>query len=1085
VDAPCAVTADRDALFRQYHIRSWDVEDQLLAHFDRPGPRLIRLVGEPGSGRRYAVEAAAARASLNGHLTISVELDLRTAPVNQRFDAFIDSLHAATPHRHLLRTMAEALAIDVSAPLSGGAATALQVASTLSVPVLSALLRAAQHRPSPRRAPLTPDFAVERLLHQLCSDRRLFVAVEEETLPDPILVSLREVTRDASMIVVLIATPAFTPRLLVENVETLTLPSLTNDDVAVWCNRMYGDKVPRGLSTALFRYGLGQPGRMVGCLLEIEQDWARYVGEEDEDGPRLRLEEPAVARLLAPPATWKLIEDEPWPGARELLTMCVVSGPLVPIGTVLDALGATTLAERDALIERVDRTWGGDAVDPTLVERGLRSHGLGGHGTDEWVYEWRDPAERAALEGILRETLQPAAEKLADVLALRAAPAPSLAAGAFAVRVFRAAGRDEDATRVALGVQWFVDRESASLLESHVTVELAARPQLATVLASAMLEDASRLSALAQVALVRALLAASTQLLPATMLSLALRRAELYETLGEYADALAEFQTLLPRVRRAVGEAEPLVFQVRGAIARLTGERGKTGDVEDAREQLERLLADVNRVLPAEHPVVLSTHYALASWTAIAGDPGAARDLGATLLTVAERVWDAENPNLLAIRHAQACLTGEAGDSATARSILAALLSVAERVLHPEHPLVLEMRQDHAYWTAKAGDPATARNHLAALVPVAARVMGAEHPKVLVARRNHLRLMGETGDPAMARDLLAALLPVMERTFGAEHLMVLETHLWHARWTGEAGDPATARDRFAALLPAQSKAYGAEHPLALNTRLWHARWTGEAGDPATARDLGAALLPVMEQVLGAEHPDVLDTRLWHARWTGEAGDPATARDLFATLLPVMEQVLGVEHPAVLGTRLWHASLTGETGDPAMARDLLAELRPVVERVLGAEHPELLDTRLWHARWTGEAGDPATARDLCAALLPVMEQILGADHPEVFNSHLWHARWTGEAGDPATARDLFAALLPALIKAYGAEHPLVLITRLSFARFVGEAGDLPACLALARALSYDLNQVSVRHTTLIEDTQTLIAKFERRSGPPPG
>ena len=53
--------------------------------------------------------------------------------------------------------------------------------------------------------------------------------------------------------------------------------------------------------------------------------------------------------------------------------------------------------------------------------------------------------------------------------------------------------------------------------------------------------------------------------------------------------------------------------------------------------------------------------------------------------------------------------TGQAGDPAAARDQLAALLSVRERVSGPEHPHTLTARHELARWAGRAdGGPSTA-----------------------------------------------------------------------------------------------------------------------------------------------------------------------------------------------------------------------------------------------------------------------------------------------------------------------------------------------------------------------------------------
>jgi hypothetical protein len=84
----------------------------------------------------------------------------------------------------------------------------------------------------------------------------------------------------------------------------------------------------------------------------------------------------------------------------------------------------------------------------------------------------------------------------------------------------------------------------------------------------------------------------------------------------------------------------------------------------------------------------------------------------------------------------RASAAGEAGDPVAARDQYAALLSMHEHVSGPEQPDTLTARRNLAYWTGQAGDAVAARDRHAALVPVYERVLGPQHPTTLNARNN-------------------------------------------------------------------------------------------------------------------------------------------------------------------------------------------------------------------------------------------------------------------------------------------------------------------------------------------------------------
>jgi Tetratricopeptide repeat len=163
------------------------------------------------------------------------------------------------------------------------------------------------------------------------------------------------------------------------------------------------------------------------------------------------------------------------------------------------------------------------------------------------------------------------------------------------------------------------------------------------------------------------------------------------------------FAALLPHAQAALDRTS-------GGMWRIALYLGHSGSYRAARD-LFQSIADARRedaAYGAEHPDTLRARASRAHWTGMAGDPVAARDLLAALLSVRERVSDPEHPDTLATRHALASWTGMAGDAAAARDLLAALLPVRERVLGPEHPKTLATRHDFACWTERA-EPGSGR----------------------------------------------------------------------------------------------------------------------------------------------------------------------------------------------------------------------------------------------------------------------------------------------------------------------------------------------------------------------------------------
>ena len=157
--------------------------------------------------------------------------------------------------------------------------------------------------------------------------------------------------------------------------------------------------------------------------------------------------------------------------------------------------------------------------------------------------------------------------------------------------------------------------------------------------------------------------------------------------------AAAQYDKLLPVVKRVLGPEHLLTLKVRDGLAWSTGEARKP---VEARDQFAILLSTVKEALGPEDPLTLDVRAGLARWTGSergVGDTAGARDQFADLLPVFARVLGPEHPDTLYIRHSVARWTGQAGAPAAARDLYEELLSVRERILGPEHPDTVTARK--------------------------------------------------------------------------------------------------------------------------------------------------------------------------------------------------------------------------------------------------------------------------------------------------------------------------------------------------------------------------------------------------------
>jgi len=189
----------------------------------------------------------------------------------------------------------------------------------------------------------------------------------------------------------------------------------------------------------------------------------------------------------------------------------------------------------------------------------------------------------------------------------------------------------------------------------------------------------------------------------------------------------------------------------------------------------EPLLADMVRVLGADHPDTLITRNNLARAYYVAGRTAEAITLHEQNLADRERVLGADHPETLNTRGNLANAYRAAGRTAEAITLLEQNLADWERVLGADHPDTLRARGNLANAYQAAGRTAEAITLHEQNLADMERVLGADHPDTLSTRDNLAIAYRAAGRTAEAITLHEQNLADMERVLGADHPDSLRT----------------------------------------------------------------------------------------------------------------------------------------------------------------------------------------------------------------------------------------------------------------------------------------------------------------------
>ena len=243
------------------------------------------------------------------------------------------------------------------------------------------------------------------------------------------------------------------------------------------------------------------------------------------------------------------------------------------------------------------------------------------------------------------------------------------------------------------------------------------------------------------------------------------------------------------------------------------------------------------------------------------------------LLADLKRVLGADHPDTLAVRMSLAIAYQRAGRIAEAIMLFEQTLADRKRVLGTDHPDTLAVRMSLANAYRDARRTAEAITLHEQNLADQERVLGDDHPETLTTRNNLALAYRDVGRTTEAITLHEQNLADRKRVLGADHPQTLRTRNNLASDYRAAGRTAEAITLHKQTLTDQERVLGADHPNTLLTRNDLASDYRAAGRTTEAIAVYEQTVAVQERVLGADHPQTLRTRNNLASAYQEAGRP--------------------------------------------------------------------------------------------------------------------------------------------------------------------------------------------------------------------
>jgi tetratricopeptide (TPR) repeat protein len=250
--------------------------------------------------------------------------------------------------------------------------------------------------------------------------------------------------------------------------------------------------------------------------------------------------------------------------------------------------------------------------------------------------------------------------------------------------------------------------------------------------------------------------------------------------------------------------------------------------------------------------------------------------IGEPLLADMERILGADHPETLDLRNYLANAYRGAGRYAEAITLHQENLPARERVLGPDHPDTLRSRNNLGEACHDAGHIAEAITLYEQTLGDRERVIGVDHPDTLTSRSNLASAYRVAGRYAEAIALHERTLGDREQVLGADHPKILESRHCLANAYQDAGRTADAITLHEQNLADQERVLGADHPDTSLLRSNLALAYQAAGRTAEAITLHEQALAARERVLGPGHPHTLLSRSDLAAAHQTAGHTAEA-----------------------------------------------------------------------------------------------------------------------------------------------------------------------------------------------------------------
>jgi eukaryotic-like serine/threonine-protein kinase len=231
-------------------------------------------------------------------------------------------------------------------------------------------------------------------------------------------------------------------------------------------------------------------------------------------------------------------------------------------------------------------------------------------------------------------------------------------------------------------------------------------------------------------------------------------------------------------------------------------------------------------------------------------------------------------------------------------------LVIDRRVLGDDHPRVAMRLNNLAIVAQNIGDLKLAETLFRDAIMRDERAYGDQHPETGAARGNYGMLLQREGRLAEAEPLLRSALDVVLKLYGPENYRVGYARVSLAMLLHDEGDLVESEAEFRQALEVYDKSLPANHQYRAAALMHFARLLVDRGKPVDALSLSGQSLDIWTSILSASSPRTAQAHAIHAYALEHLGKPREAAEELNASLPVLLRARGPDDPVVRRAQNW-------------------------------------------------------------------------------------------------------------------------------------------------------------------------------------